>query len=485
VKRYGYILRTGCSCYLIELMCCNMVAWIIHQVRERPLIFFAFLHAILFLAASANLDQIVGNCGIERQLAVRILDGQMPYSDFFTEYPPLAILSYLLPALLSATQPWYSFLFALEMLLLDLVVLFLMVRLASRFNMRMWQVLGIYTLCLLAIGPVVTGRYDLLPATLVLLALYAFISGRNGTAWVVLALGVMAKIYPIIIAPFFVLYLLRYRQYRRLAQGIVVLLAVVSIISLPWLVMDADGYWQSIGYHLERGLHIESSYGSVLLVGQILGLTKTTGEFSYGSWNLSSPMADNLAQASTYITIGLLLLAYALYTRRLWRRADAIAPPEMTDGVMASLLRYSLLAIVIMLLGSKLFSPQFIIWLCPLLSLVVVRWRYALAVLFLLIGGITQYIYPHHYLELEMVVPYIVISLAVRNFLLLAMAVILLLPLRNKLQNREQEVIGLLPAKQLDCQYHRDHQPGAEDGYIQTQGVEGRCFNHDLAEGVS
>ena len=108
-------------------MCFERVAWAIQKVRERPLIFFAFLHAILFLAVSANLDQSVGNCGVERQLAVKILDGQVPYSDFSSEYPPLAILSFLLPALFSAAQPAYGFLFALEILLLDLVVLFLQV----------------------------------------------------------------------------------------------------------------------------------------------------------------------------------------------------------------------------------------------------------------------------------------------------------------------------------------------------------------------
>ena len=101
-----------------------------------------------------------------------------------------------------------------------------------------------------------------------------------------------------------------------------------------------------------------------------------------------------------------------------------------------------MLAILIMLFGSKLLSPQFIIWLCPLLPLVAVRWRYALPVLFLIVGGITQYIYPYHYLELEMVTPYIVVLLAVRNLLLVAIAVILLLPIRSKQTNVESQSVA-------------------------------------------
>jgi len=417
------------------------VSRVIQKVRERPLIFFAFLHAILFLAVSANLDQGVGNCGIERQLAVKILDGQVPYSDFFSEYPPLAILSFLLPALLSATQPAYGFLFALEIFLLNLVVLFILAKLASRLKMQVWRVLGIYTICLLAMGPIVTGRFDLLPAALVMLALYAFISGRNKTAWAVLALGATAKLYPLVIVPLFALYLLRHRRYRRLIQGIAVFGGVVLALNLPWIIINADGFWQFLSYHMERGLHSESSYASVLLIGQMLGLTQVDAALTYGSWNISSPMAGALYQASFYVTAGFLLLAYALYARRLWKKMATTVETEIFSSESIELiLRYSLLAVCVMLLTSKILSPQFLIWLCPLLPLVVVRWRYALPVLFLFIGGITQYIYPHHYLEFESVVPYLVVLMAVRNLLLVAMAVLLLLPLRSSPVNGEEQI---------------------------------------------
>ena len=415
------------------------IAWAIQKVRERPLIVFALVHAILFLAISANLDQRVGSSEVERQLATQMLDGQVPYSDFFSEYPPLALLSFLIPALLFPTQPAYGFFFAVEIFLLDLVVLFVMEKLASRFKMRIWYVFGFYTLCLLAIGPIVTGRYDLLPAMLMPVALYAFVSGRNKTAWAVLALGVMAKIYPVIIAPFFALYLLRHRQYRQLTQGVTIFLGVLLALSLPWIVLNAEGFWQFISYHAERGLHAESSYASVLLVGQVMGLTQVEGALTYGSWNLSSPMADSLSQASSYVTVGLLLIIYALYTRLLWKKPDdAIAKTAMFGaGAVELMLRYSLLAILIMLLGSKLFSPQFLIWLVPLLPLVMGRWRYAPLALFLVAGGITQYIYPHHYIEFELGTLYLIIMLAIRNFLLVAMAILLLLPPRSLPANGE------------------------------------------------
>jgi len=416
---------------------------------------FAILHAILFLAVSANMDRIyglVGFGGLERFYATTILNGQVPYSGFECEYPPIALLSFLLPALFSSTQPVYGFLFAVEMLLLDMVVLFILCKLTTRFKMRMGYVLSFYTLCLLAVGIITTGRFDILPATLVLVALYAFINGRNKTAWAVLALGITAKLYPLIIAPLFAFYLLCHRQYKQLVQGIAIFGGVVLALNLPWIIIDkirgTEGYWQFLSYHLERGLHAESSYGSVLLIVQTLGNTTMDADLTYGSWNLISPMADTLAKSSFYITVSFLLLAYALYALQLWKKSNTADGAEIfSSGAAELILRYSLLSVLIMVLTSKVFSPQFLIWLCPLIPLVGTRWRYIPLVLFLVIGGLSQYIYPYHYIEFEYATlgsefdtTHLIAMLAIRNFLLVVMAVIYIFPLRSLSTNKKRGV---------------------------------------------
>ena len=45
-------------------------------------------------------------------------------------------------------------------------------------------------------------------------------------------------------------------------EGAAVFLAVILVLVLPWVIIDAQGFWGSISYHLERSLHAESSYGS-------------------------------------------------------------------------------------------------------------------------------------------------------------------------------------------------------------------------------
>ncbi len=397
------------------------------KANARPLSIFALIHGVIFITYFANLSHLVGFAQIEREVAINILDGQVPYRDFLTEYPPLALLSFLLPALLFPSQPVYSLAFAVQILLIDLVVLCLLTAFASRLKMKTWQVLGIYSLLLLAIGPVVTARYDLLPAMLVLASLYAFISGRYKTAAAALALGVTAKIYPAIIIPFFVIYLLRKRQLARMIPASIVFIGIVAALVLPWLVLSADGFGQFLSYHTQRGLHSESSYGSVLLVAAIMELTRVTGELSFGSWNISSPAADSLAAASPYISIGLLLILYALYAWKLWQQSEngGVAPISL-------LLRYCLLAVLVLLLSSKLFSVQFLIWPLPLLPLVWGRWRHIPWIIFLVAAGLTQFIYPYHYVEFELGTPYLVWMMAGRNLLLVILAITYILPISHR-----------------------------------------------------
>lgn len=423
-------------------MYCDKIYGAVRWFKQRPFILFAVLHAILFLAVFASLDYLVGGNGYERNIAIKMLDGMLPYSDFTSEYPPLALFSFLAPALFSSTQPLYGFFFAVEIYLLDLVILFILVKFAPRLKLQILPVLSIYTLCLVAIGPIVTGRFDLLPATLVLIALYAFVRGKNKIAWGFLALGAVAKLYPLVIAPLFALYLLRQRQYLRLVQGIAVFGGVILVLNLPWVIIDADGFWQFLTYHMERGLHSESSYGSVLLIGQLMGITQVGAGLTYGSWNLVSTMAESLSRVSFYVTAGFLFVTYAFYARQLWKKQIVLSVKRVLDiEAMEQILRYTLVVVFIMLLTSKVFSPQFIIWLCPLIPLVRARWRYVPLVLFLIAGVITQYIYPHNYVEFELFTPYFVALHAFRNLLLLAMVVIYLLPIRSAQVNVKESVV--------------------------------------------
>lgn len=396
---------------------------------KRNLLIFGALHVFIFLCLLPVLAQLFypGTGSLELYLAQKMLDGQIPYHDFASEYPPLALLSFLLPGLFLHTTLAYSWAFAAELLLFDLLVMLLIADLSSFFKISLRNALAVYTLLIIATGPILVCRYDILPAALVLLALWAFIKGRSKLAWAVAALGFAAKLYPLIILPLFVIYQLKNRQYSQLIKGGAVFIIVLLIINLPWVIIDAPGYWQSLTYHLERGLHSESTYGTVLLAGQVLGMTKVEGALTYGSWNLSSPLADSLAKMSLYISVGFLIIVYGLFTWLLKKDSEGNLMTKMYEPSAAKLLQYAALAVIVFTLTNKVFSAQYLVWLCPLLPLISGGRRYIILAFFIVGAALTQFVYPYNYNGFELGESLPVFTLAVRNLLLVVTAILIAL----------------------------------------------------------
>jgi hypothetical protein len=150
------------------------------------------------------------------------------------------------------------------------------------------------------------------------------------------------------------------------------------------------------------------------MMGDKLGLTQISVYFDFGSWNIVSPLANTLAKLSTYILGVALLIAYAfIYTRM---------KPGKSQNTRIGL--YSLLVISVVLLASKVLSPQYLIWLIPLLPLVLNRWRFAVWVIFAIIGGLTFCIFPLNYLALMNLDTGAVAVLFFRNVLILVLAAV-------------------------------------------------------------
>ena len=392
---------------------------------RKTVIIFGAIHAVIFLGVLPTVAHFLypGTGGLENFLAQLMRGGQIPYHDFASEYPPLALFSFLLPGLVTSNTAVYSWLFAGEMMVFDLLALIIIADLASRLKMSVKNTLTVYTLLIVATGPILVARYDVLPAALVLAALWAFVKGKNKLAWAVAALGFAAKIYPIIILPIFVIYQMKNRQYGRMMTGGAVFLGVTLITILPWIIIDAGGYWHSWTYHLERGLHSESTYGTTLLTGQLMGLTTMQGALTFGSWNLSSPLADSLARMSFYISAAILLVVYGFYAWRLQRESEN-PRVGLSESAAAQLLKYATIVVAVFMLTNKVFSAQYLAWLCPLIPLAADR-RYFAPMLFIAAGVLTQYVYPYNYIPFELGKALPVLVLTFRNLLLILMTVLI------------------------------------------------------------
>jgi uncharacterized membrane protein len=362
-------------------------------------------------------------------IALRILHGQIPYVNIGSEYPPLALLIFLLPALLFRTLTAYYVAFIIELLLFDFCAMVLIAKTSPRLGISANKALSMHPLAMIAAGPIIAASFDIIPAVLVLAALFFFINGKSNTAWALAGLGILTKLYPVITVPFFVLYQLRQKQYKQIAQGAGILIFIVLALSLPWLLLNAKGFLATYVYHMERGLHAESTYGSILLLGKITGLVQVEGIYNYGSWNLYSTLADQLAGFSIIITAGLLGVVYILYLRSILGEAkNPVEQAGLSQEATTTLIRCVAAAILIFMLSGKVFSMQYMVWLCPLLPLVTGRWRVHFYTAFLAAGVISQIIYPYFYPQFEQFAPVPVAMIFIRNILLVLCAVLLLLP---------------------------------------------------------
>lgn len=403
----------------------------IYGFAQNPA-FWVAVHAVLFLCIFTNVGLNYYTSptptALENILALNMLEGQIPYSDFICEYPPLALLVFIIPALFFRSLSLYYIAFATEIFLFDLLAIALIIYISKRLNISTVRSLTVYTLFIAFVaGPISVQRYDLVPAVLTLAALAAFIAGKNKTAWGVLALGVMAKLYPLVIAPLFAIWYIAKGQYRRLAEGAAVFLGTVLVTILPWIIIDARGFWESISYHLERGLHFESFFGSLVLLGQLFGWTEVGSESSYGSYNLVSPLADNIAEASFFIMAAAFVALYLLFALRLRKEQDsAISPEAPAPGAGELLVRFTSLAVIVFLLCNKVFSIQYMIWLCPLLPLLHIRWSNIMVILLLIAGALTLYIFPFNYTPFIKCETAPIIIMASRNLLLLAIGALIL-----------------------------------------------------------
>jgi len=401
--------------------------------RHNTVAMFGLHHVFFFLVVFMllGMEFYYGPGALEHNIALRILDGQIPYVDFTCEYPPIALLAFLIPAIPFRESVSYGFGFAAMFLAMDFVIMFFMAKMARRFNLPVGKTLLIYTLCILAVGPIMICRYDIFPAMLTLLAIYAFISGKNAAAWALLALGFSAKFYPALLAPLFGLYLLRQGQWRRLSIGVVTFLGVIALTFLPWLISDPQSVLPLFTYHSDRALQCESVYATVIATINNIQGVMTIGNFNWGSWNVTGATADLFAKNSLLITGSLMAVIYIVYIIQNWRTPrspkSGNIPVRLDNDTARSLIIYAAMAVIVFMLANKVFSPQYLIWLCPLLPLAVGRWYTPTWIAFIIAAAVTQYIFPYHYIELELFQTGPVYLMLIRNLLIFLILLMLLL----------------------------------------------------------
>jgi uncharacterized membrane protein len=378
--------------------------------RAGTLVCFALVHVLIFAVLFRTVYNLrFSGTTLFYDIAAKLLAGQLPYRDF-SAYPPLALVFFVLPRLNGSSFADYYAGWQIEIFVCDLVVLWLLHAIARRSNQRPAWVLAGYTLFVLAVGPIVFHQFDLFPAAMTVAAIYAFQRGKDTAGWIALTAGALTKLFPLLLIPIFAFPALRARDRRSLVRAAIAIAGTILVVLLPLLVTAPASLLSMFAYHTGRGIHVESTYGGLLLAADKLHLTHVGLYERFGSWQLSGSGPDVLTPLSTVLFLAVLALVYRL----VWKKQ--VAPTTAAAAVIAS-------AIV----TSKVLSPQYLIWLVPLVPLVESRRWMVLWTVFAAAGVASYYIFPLGYHRLIFENDGAVISvLVLRNLLLLLLTLLLI-----------------------------------------------------------
>jgi spore maturation protein SpmB len=325
----------------------------------------------------------------------KIESGQRPYEDFLVEYPPLALVYALLPSLAGATNfGEFYHTFRLFSYALDALSCFLVAQILAK------RETAFYLLATFALGPVVYDRIDIALSFLLVLTVFALRERRETSAQGLIGIGFAFKLVPALAAPALLLRSARSSGALAAVRGGSLAAAVAIAPFAIAFALYGSGVFELFRYHFERGVQIESIWSNLQLVR--LGSTAPHFVvFRHGCHNLATETSRLLLPVSTLLGGAVLATSLALAWRREARAEEILA-----------------WTIVSFIAVGKVLSPQFFVFLSPLL-LVLSRKRDWYGGLVVLLSALTTCVYPFRYGELLQGRLDAVVALSARNALLL------------------------------------------------------------------
>jgi Glycosyltransferase family 87 len=348
-----------------------------------------------------------------------------PFHALPLEYPPLSLAIFSLA--LFAPLHYYTLAFAILMALIIMSIYWLLLRHGPRgasMAFAIYMVIGAWGIAL--------GRFDLVPAMLTLLCVIAAERKRWTYAYIALAFAFLLKIYPILFLPALFIAEQAERQDARRFYKPQQPLTLVSLPEELWRTLRDIRRWcwkntiiffailfavtgffallnfqgavlSQLSYFANRPVQIESTGSPILFLAAHFGYPVQIVS-SFGSTNVVSRL-ESLVE---FFLAALLVLGYLYALFAQWR-----GKLDVTQAFIAVLL--------VFIVTSKVFSPQYLMWLIPLLAYSGAYNRFWLIV-WVPISLLTTYIFPYIYTNtIRLPVPYkpgFLESVTARNALL-------------------------------------------------------------------
>ena len=322
--------------------------------------------------------------------------GMLPTADPRWQYPPGAALVFWLPGRLPGSYVDHFMFLAIACDLAITLMLCSKARRGGSLAGAWYWVCGVPLL-----GPVIVGRFDVVPVALSVAALC--VTGRGGVRGALIGAGAAIKVWPVTLlagmAP---------GQQRR---GIAVAAAVFAVVC----VIGGSGTVSFLEHQNARGVEIESVAATPFMIWRQAGWAGTV-VYRFGAYQLSG---THVALAQDASTLGLVLAAAAVIGWRLLiTRGRAQWRPEFAaDAPLAATLLF--------LVVSPVLSPQYLLWVIGLAAACLATGpttQRPVALAVLAAAGLTQLIFPIGWYSLLSGSDAVTGVLAARNVLLVVAA---------------------------------------------------------------
>jgi hypothetical protein len=271
---------------------------------------------------------------------------------------------------LPATTEWEDYLnrFRRLMFLCDaasFALFFAMVR-RRRTDLAPWLAAA-YVVATAALAPVLFDRID--AGLLLLLMLWAYawvrrleggVSAENWTlvGYWLLGAGIAHKLLPAAMVP-----VLLAAESRQGARSLATRVTAVLLGAIPPFLVHVPsagaGTLEFLTYHAARGIEIGSIFANVMWILSAAGVPVAV-DYRFAAFELVGPLAPAMTFLSTVSGMGIVVVLCVYAQRTAWSRS----PDPGTEAYVLACL-----TLPILILASKVLSPQYFVWSIPLMLL--------------------------------------------------------------------------------------------------------------------
>ena len=318
--------------------------------------------------------------------AKALVRGIFPIEDSMWQYPPLAGVVFAIPQWLFGNALTGFIVFMIVIDLLILITLLIAGLNRFKFNSSSTSLNGLsgawfWVLWPILMGPLALTRFDVVPTLFALLALMALSNKRVRPylSGFLLGIGALVKLWPMLL---FVIY--PKKVLKKVSASFISTLVLVILFMSTWSV----GFSNFLNNQTSRGLQVESIAATPFVLAKLFG-ANVEYPFRYGSLEVQAAFATEIGFLLNLFT---LIVFIALFVLNYQNKLNYL-----------NLFDKALVIVMISIALSRVFSPQFWVWIGGLAALSLINKETKLKKVIVLLSisaFLTQLLYPGQYVQL-------------------------------------------------------------------------------------